>query len=53
MEEELGLYLSWKPALHGHFAEIPREFLRATIEHAIMRFQHVIDVNGAHVEHIL
>ncbi|GFV44141.1 uncharacterized protein TNCV_2770371 [Trichonephila clavipes] len=36
-----------------HEAEIPRELLCATIENAIMRYQHVIDVNGAHIEHIL
>ncbi|GFT80411.1 uncharacterized protein TNCV_2184651 [Trichonephila clavipes] len=36
-----------------HLAEIPRELLRATFENAKMRFQQVIDVSGAHIEHIL
>ncbi|GFU80297.1 uncharacterized protein TNCV_3520741 [Trichonephila clavipes] len=34
-------------------AEIPRELLRTTIENAIMRFQHIIDVSGAHIKHNL
>ncbi|GFQ81453.1 uncharacterized protein TNCT_466291 [Trichonephila clavata] len=41
-----------KASLIRHVAEIS-ELLRVTIENAIMRFQHVIEVNGAHVEHIL
>ncbi|GFQ90615.1 uncharacterized protein TNCT_212201 [Trichonephila clavata] len=36
-----------------HVAEIPCELLCAAIEKAIMRFQYVIDVNGAHIEQIL
>lgn len=42
-----------KASITRHVADIPRELLRATIAHAIMRFQRVIDVDGAHVEHIL
>ncbi|GFW41161.1 uncharacterized protein TNCV_842011 [Trichonephila clavipes] len=42
-----------KASIIRHVAEIPRELLRAIIENAIMRFQHVIDVNKAHTEHIL
>ncbi|GFT35979.1 uncharacterized protein TNCV_4342891 [Trichonephila clavipes] len=42
-----------KNSIIRHVAEIPCELLRATIENAIMRFQHVIDVNGTHIEHIL
>ncbi|GFW92863.1 uncharacterized protein TNCV_1736561 [Trichonephila clavipes] len=42
-----------KASIMRHVAEIPRELLRATIENAAMRFQHVIDVSGAHIEHIL
>ncbi|GFX17299.1 uncharacterized protein TNCV_3553061 [Trichonephila clavipes] len=34
-------------------AEILRELLLATIENAIIRFQHVIDVNRAHIVRIL
>ncbi|GFW22495.1 uncharacterized protein TNCV_2170291 [Trichonephila clavipes] len=33
-------------------AEISCELLRPTIENDIMRFRHVIDVNGAHIERI-
>ncbi|GFW40190.1 uncharacterized protein TNCV_5118731 [Trichonephila clavipes] len=42
-----------KASIIHHVAEIPRELLRATIENAILCFQHVIDVSGAHIEHIL
>ncbi|PRD27532.1 UNVERIFIED_CONTAM: hypothetical protein NCL1_35099 [Trichonephila clavipes] len=38
-----------KDSIIRHVAEIPPEFLIATIQNAIMRFQHVIDVNGAHI----
>ena len=34
-------------------AEIPLEFICAVIEHSVMRFQHVIGINGANVEYIL
>ncbi|GFX66026.1 hypothetical protein TNCV_14471 [Trichonephila clavipes] len=37
-----------KASITRHVAEIPREVLSATIENAIMRFQHVIDAIGAH-----
>ncbi|GFS95297.1 uncharacterized protein TNCV_2631111 [Trichonephila clavipes] len=42
-----------KASIIHHVAEIPRELLRATIENAIMHFQHVIDVNGVLIELIL
>ncbi|GFT37798.1 uncharacterized protein TNCV_4128711 [Trichonephila clavipes] len=40
-----------KALIIRHVAEIPRELLHATIENVIMRFQHVIDVNGAHIKY--
>lgn len=42
-----------KASIPCHVAKISREFFRAAIYPAIMCFQHVIDVNGAHFEHIL
>ncbi|GFX36073.1 uncharacterized protein TNCV_4215951 [Trichonephila clavipes] len=42
-----------KASIIRHVAEIPHELLHATIENAIMLFEHVIDANGAHIEHIL
>ncbi|GFU21906.1 uncharacterized protein TNCV_3283781 [Trichonephila clavipes] len=42
-----------KASIIHHLTEIPRELLRATIESVIMRFQHVIDINGALIDHIL
>ncbi|GFY06346.1 hypothetical protein TNCV_2681341 [Trichonephila clavipes] len=41
-----------KASIIGHVGEISRELLRATIENTIMGLRHVIDVNGAHIEHI-
>ncbi|GFW65319.1 uncharacterized protein TNCV_395851 [Trichonephila clavipes] len=38
-----------KASIIRHGAEIPRELLLVTIGNATMRFQHVIDVNGAHI----
>ncbi|GFU75815.1 uncharacterized protein TNCV_1652751 [Trichonephila clavipes] len=43
----------FKASIIRHVIEIPRELLRTTIENAVLRFQHVIDVNGAHIGHIL
>lgn len=42
-----------KASITRHVAAIDRETLRATIEHAITRFEHVLDVNGMHIEHVL
>ncbi|GFV70605.1 hypothetical protein TNCV_3841861 [Trichonephila clavipes] len=42
-----------KASIVRSVAEILRELLHATTENARMRFQHVIDVNGAHIEHIV
>ncbi|GFT27846.1 uncharacterized protein TNCV_10591 [Trichonephila clavipes] len=42
-----------KVSIVRHVAKIPRELLRAPIENVIMSFQRVIDINGAHIEHIL
>ncbi|GFW34018.1 uncharacterized protein TNCV_287021 [Trichonephila clavipes] len=42
-----------KASIVHHVAEIHRELLRVAIKNAIKRFQYVIDVNGAHIEHIL
>ncbi|GFV54811.1 uncharacterized protein TNCV_3683361 [Trichonephila clavipes] len=50
---EIGTLPDLKVVLIHHEAEIPRELLRVTIENAIMRFQHVIDFNRLHIEHIL
>ena len=36
-----------------YVAETSREFFHTAIKHTIMRFLHVIDVNGEHVEHTL
>ena len=33
--------------------QITRELLRAKIDHAILRMQHVIEVSGAHIQNIL
>ncbi|PRD25630.1 UNVERIFIED_CONTAM: hypothetical protein NCL1_40335 [Trichonephila clavipes] len=42
-----------KASIIRHVAEIPRELLRATIENSMMRFQHVIEVNGEYIENIM
>ncbi|GFY07631.1 hypothetical protein TNCV_4095011 [Trichonephila clavipes] len=42
-----------KASIIRHVAEIPHELSRSNIENAIMRFQHIIDANGAYIEHIL
>ncbi|GFX04891.1 uncharacterized protein TNCV_2248741 [Trichonephila clavipes] len=36
-----------------YVVEISHELIRATIENAIMRLEHIIDVNGAHIQHIM
>ncbi|GFW97760.1 hypothetical protein TNCV_1425231 [Trichonephila clavipes] len=51
--EEFRILPDLKVSITRHVAEIPRELLHATIENAIMLFQHVIDVNEAHIEYIL
>ncbi|GFQ96176.1 uncharacterized protein TNCT_708941 [Trichonephila clavata] len=33
-----------------HVDKIPRKLLRTTHEKAIMRFQHIMNINGAHIE---
>ncbi|GFW44630.1 uncharacterized protein TNCV_4481751 [Trichonephila clavipes] len=42
-----------KASIIRHVADIPHELIHAINENAIMRFLYVIDVNGAHIEHIL
>ena len=39
-----------KASITRHVSTINRENLRATIEQAIARFEHVIDVNGKHIQ---
>ncbi|GFU53000.1 uncharacterized protein TNCV_1142891 [Trichonephila clavipes] len=39
-----------KASIIRHVAEIPPELLCATIEKAIIHFQHVIDASGAHID---
>ena len=41
-----------KASITRYVSSIDRETLRATVEHAITRFEHVIDVNGMHIEQI-
>ena len=41
-----------KTIIQRHVAEIPRELLRATIDHAILWMQYVIEPSGAHIENI-
>ena len=33
-----------------YFFKIDRETLCTTVEHAVTRFEHMIDVNGMHIE---
>ena len=42
-----------KTSKQRHVAHIPRELLRATIDHAILWMQHVVKASGAHIENIL
>ena len=41
-----------KASIMRNVFSIDRETLRATVEHAITSFEHVIDVNGMHTEKI-
>ena len=41
-----------KESIPRHVSSIDRETLRATVEHAITRFEHVIYVNEMHIEQI-
>ena len=41
-----------KASITRNVFSIDRETLRATVEHTKTRFEHVIDVNGMHIEHI-
>ncbi|GBM41904.1 hypothetical protein AVEN_13622-1 [Araneus ventricosus] len=40
-------------SIRRHVATIDRETLRATVEYAITRFEHVLQANGMHIEQIL
>ena len=42
-----------KTSIQRHVAQIPRELLRETIDHVVLRMQHVVDASGAHTENIL
>ena len=42
-----------KTSIQRHVAQIPRELLRATIDHAILGMQHVVEASDAHIENIL
>ena len=46
------IVLELKESKPRHVSSIDRENLRATVEHAITRFEHVIDANGMHIEQI-
>ena len=41
-----------KESITHYVSSIARETLRETIDYAITRFEHVIDVNGMHIEQI-
>ena len=42
-----------KTSIERHVAQIPRELLRATIDHPILRIQQVLDASGEDIENIL
>ena len=42
-----------KTSIQRHVAQIPRDLLRATIDHAILGMQHVVEASDAHIENIL
>ena len=42
-----------KTSTQRHVVQIPRELRWATIDHAILRMQHVVESSGAHIENIL
>ena len=39
-----------KASINGHVTSINPEMLRATFEHTITRFEHVIESNEMHIE---
>ena len=41
-----------KESIPRHVSSIDRETLRATVEHAIIRFERMIDANGMHNEQL-
>ena len=43
----------WSDDKYRHVSQIPRELLWATIHHAILRMQHVVETSGARIENIL
>ena len=42
-----------KTSIQRRVARIPRELLRATIHHAILLMQHLVEASGVHIENIL
>ncbi|GFV60555.1 hypothetical protein TNCV_3471901 [Trichonephila clavipes] len=50
---EIGTLPDLKASIIRQVAKMFRDFLHATIENVINHFQHVIDVNGAHIDLIV
>ena len=44
--------LFWKESIPRHVSSIDRETLRATVEHTVTHFEHMIDANVMHIEQI-
>ena len=52
-EEHGGSLVYLKTSIQRYVTQITRELLRAAIDHAILRLQHLVEAFGAHIENIL
>ena len=42
-----------KSSVTKHLRCVTKEILKATVDHAVLRFQHVVASGGSHIEHIM